>query len=29
MTFLEMARLTLEKACAPLTVDEIWNTGLE
>ncbi|WP_407311887.1 HTH domain-containing protein [Desulfosporosinus sp. SB140] len=29
MTFLEMAKLTLEKACVPLTVDEIWNKGLE
>lgn len=29
MTFLELARLTLEKAKAPLTVDEIWNRGIE
>ena len=29
MTFLEMAKLTLEKANVPLTVDEIWNKGFE
>lgn len=29
MTFLELARLTLEMAKVPLTVDEIWNKGIE
>jgi len=29
MTFLELARLTLEKAKGPLTVDEIWTRGIE
>ena len=29
MTFLELARLTLEMAKGPLTVDEIWNRGTE
>jgi hypothetical protein len=29
MTFLEMTKLTLEKANVPLTVDEIWNKGFE
>lgn len=29
MTFLEMARLTLEKSKEPLTYDEIWNKGIE
>ena len=29
MTFLELARLTLEKAKGPSTVDEIWTRGIE
>ncbi|HZK54147.1 MAG TPA: winged helix-turn-helix domain-containing protein [Desulfosporosinus sp.] len=29
MTFLELARLTLEKAKGPLTVDEIWTREIE
>lgn len=29
MTFLELDRLTPEKAKSPLTVDEIWTRGID